>query len=96
MSLRAWEAALDALEFELDRVESALASGELADVSASPPSGLGTLPVEMRFRATALHARMGRVEEALAGALVRTRQSLALADRRDPLAEMPRFLDARG
>ena len=96
MSLRAWEAALVSLEFELDRVETALASGELLDVGVVPPSVLGALPVEMRFRATALQARMGRVEEALAGALLRTRQSLALADRRDPLAEVPRFLDARG
>lgn len=96
MSLRAWEAALDSLEVELDRVETALASGDLLDVATNPPSELGALPTELRFRATALHARMGRVEEALAGALLRTRQALVLSDRRDPLADAPRFLDARG
>ena len=94
MSLVAWEAALVALEHDLDVVEAGLASGADLQVPA-PPTALGALPRELRIRAAALHARMGRVEEALAGALARTRQAVALADRRDPMTDVPRFLDRR-
>ena len=95
MTASAWAAALAALEQELDVVEAALASGALFDVGMPDPpyEDLGPLPQELRFRATALQARMARIEDALVAALSQTRRAVAF--NRDDLDDEPRFLDAR-
>lgn len=93
----AWEAALEALELDVDQVERALA---LRDIALDPPdpwrppSGLGPLPAALADRARALLDRQIEVSRrvAEAAALARRHARAAQAMRSAPEAS-PVYLD---
>lgn len=58
MSLSAWEAALTAMEDELDRQEHALRTGHLTEVTEfAAPDGLGPMPAQLADRVANLVRR---------------------------------------
>ena len=68
MAAADWDACLDALEADLDRVDPCVGGDPLApgDVPAwEPPTDLGPLPADRRPRAEALLRRMRTVAEGI-------------------------------
>ncbi len=60
MSTAAWEAALTAMEDELNAHEAAVRTGNLRVVPEfDPPQGLGALPTSLAERAATLQDRIG-------------------------------------
>lgn len=68
MAAADWDACLDALEAELDRVDPDVGGEPLADGKApdwAPPTDLGPLPADRQPRAEALLRRVRRVAEGI-------------------------------
>ena len=81
MDATAWEAALDELEFQLNRAQHLLETTDPEEILGWQAPALGTMPRYLVPRAQALLERQQRVIERLPGALASTRAQLRLADR---------------
>jgi hypothetical protein len=91
-----WAVALENLERQLLALEAALAIGgalELEGIAEATRAALGPLPTELAERAAAVQRRMVASEQAMAAALRRSRQSLALGRSAGDGHGVPRFVD---
>lgn len=81
MDANTWEAALDELEFHLNRAEHLLQTMNPAEILGWQAPALGTMPRYLLPRAQALLERQQRVIDRLPVAIAGARQQLRLADR---------------
>lgn len=81
MDATTWEAALDELEFRLNRAEHLLQTMDPEEILGWQAPALGTMPRYLMPRAQALLERQQSVIERLPGAIASTRAQLRLADR---------------
>lgn len=97
---RAWTAALDELEADVDRVETLLADDhrgrDLPPADPwSPPEGLGPPPLDLRPRADAILSRQIAATKALVVAMVANRRQAEVTSRIEAGDEprRPAYLD---
>ncbi len=81
MDAQTWEAALDELEFHLNRAEHLLQSMDPEDVLGWQAPALGAMPRYLLPRAQALLERQQSVLDRMPAAMGSARQQLRLADR---------------
>lgn len=81
MDANAWEAALDELEFHLNRAEHLLRTTDPQEILGWQAPPLGAMPRYLLPRAQALLERQQRVIDRLPVAIAGARQQLRLADR---------------
>lgn len=81
MDATTWEAALDELEFQLNRAEHMLHTMDAEEILGWQAPALGTMPRYLVPRAQALLERQQGVIERLPGTIHSTRAQLRLADR---------------
>ena len=86
-SAREWEAALDRLEVQLNRAERMGATADAADLEASLPASLSTIPRYLLARAQALAERQQQLASVLPERAVDT---FTLHDRVGHLVTGPR------
>lgn len=82
MSFAAWQAALSAMEDELNTHEAAVRTGNLSVVDEfTPPEGLGPLPAQLAERARQLGERIGLLTTFVQYQLVATEGDLKHLER---------------
>ncbi|GAA2516240.1 hypothetical protein [Pilimelia columellifera] len=97
----AWKAALDALEQDVETVETMLAEEHrLQEIELSsgwtPPANLGPLPLDLRPRADEILTRQLAAAQALSMAMTANRRQSAFAakvENGDPGKNPPAYLD---